>query len=275
MRAIAVMLDRIEFIPFTRTDTMNRQHIAALCALASLTWGTTATAEGNAGGWEHTLFVYGMGAAIDGKARIGSLEVPVDASISDVFSKLEFGAMGAYRADNGTWSYTVDATYMGLGGSSRTDRGRVLGKADIDQFTLMGTVGRRVGEHLEALFSLAYFDLSNKLELRTTLPVTGETVVNRASRNASWVDPLLGLQYRAPLGERWNVTLRGDVGGFGIGSDLNYQLLGALGWKAGERTNLFFGWRLIAFDYETGRDSNYQRYDLTEQGPMIGFSATF
>lgn len=254
----------------TRRIGMNVVTIAALAFGAA-----SAAADGQSGDWKHRVFVYGMGAAMDGKARIGALEVPVEYSISDVLDKLEFGAMAAYRADNGTWSYTVDATYMGLGGSSRTEGGRVLGKVDVDQLTVMGTVGRRVSDHLEVLFSLGYFNLSNQLELQTTNPVSGETVVAKAGRDASWVDPLVGLQYRRSLGDRWSITLRGDIGGFGMGSDLTYQGLAMLGWQASARTDLFFGWRLISFDYETGRDAGYQRYDLTEQGPMAGISVAF
>jgi hypothetical protein len=32
------------------------------------------------GDWQHTLFIYGMGAAIDGHATIGDITVPVELS---------------------------------------------------------------------------------------------------------------------------------------------------------------------------------------------------
>jgi hypothetical protein len=38
--------------------------------------------------------------------------------MSEILDALESGAMGAYRADAGTWSFTVDATFMGLGGTA-------------------------------------------------------------------------------------------------------------------------------------------------------------
>ena len=250
-----------------------KRHLAILCMLvAAILAARPATAEE---AWQHTLFVYGMGAAIDGTAQIGPLKVPVDVSISELFDALEFGAMAAYRADNGTWSYTVDATYMALGGSSKTDRGNVLGKVDIDQITLMGTVGRRLTPNLEALFSLGYFDLSTKLKVRTTNPITGEVTTRRAGKDPSWVDPLVGLQFSTPIGERWRFGLRGDIGGFGIGSDLSYHALATLRWAASEKVGVFFGYRLIAFDYEDGKDLKYERYDLTEQGPLAGVSVTF
>lgn len=244
-------------------------------AVASLLGSCISSALAAEGDWQHTVVLYGMGAAIDGEAQIGNLKVPVDLSISDVFDSLEFGAMGAYRADNGSWSVTIDATFMGLGGTSSTERGLVKGDVDMDQMTLMGTVGRRWTENLEFLFSLAYMDLSTDLEVRTSTPITGVITTRTASKDASWVDPLLGLQYSVPVADEWRFTLRGDVGGFGIGSDLTYQVLTGFRWQANETVGTVLGYRLIAFDYEDGKGQNYQRYDLVEQGPLVGVTISF
>lgn len=244
-------------------------------AIASILGCCGPAAHAAEGDWRHTLFIYGMGAAIDGEAQIGDLEVPVEVSISDLFDALEFGAMGAYRADNGTWSYTIDATFMGLGGSDTSERGLVRGNMDLDQTTLMGTVGRRWTESVEFLFSLAYFDLSTDLNLTTTNPVTEEVTTRTASAGASWVDPLLGLQYNVPIADDWRFNLRGDVGGFGIGSDLSYQVLANFRWQANDKLGAVFGYRLIGFDYEDGSGQNYERYDLTEQGPFAGVTISF
>jgi hypothetical protein len=238
--------------------------------------GLCATPPADADEWRHTFVVYGMGAAIDGTTQIGNVAVPVDLSISDVFDALEMGAMAAYRADNGTWSITGDATYMGLGATTRTGQGRVRGDVDIDQFTVMGTLGR-VAAPLEVLFSLAYFDLSTKLEVRTTAPVTGEVTTRNAGTGAQWIDPLIGLKYSLPFRDAWRLNLRGDVGGFGVGSDLNYQLLGTVAWQSQGNVGVVFGYRLIAFDYEDGERGTrqYERYDLTEQGPVVGVTWRF
>jgi hypothetical protein len=250
-----------------------QQHLATACALvgAALAGGPAAADEA----WTHTLYVYGMGAAIDGKTELGPLEVDVDLSASDVLDALEMGVMAAYRADNGTWSYMLDATFMGLGGSSSTDGGNVRGTVDIDQLTLMATVGRRLTPSLEVLASLAYFDLSTKLQVKTTNPLTGETTIRNARKDSSWVDPMVGLQFNVPVGERWRLGLRGDVGGFGIGSDLALHALASLLWAASDKVGVYFGYRVIDFDYEDGQYLQYERYDLTEQGPLIGFSVAF
>jgi hypothetical protein len=244
---------------------------AALAGSLAGAMGTVAVAEDAE--WRHTAFVYGMGAALDGDAYVGPLHVPVDMSISDLFDALEFGAMAAYRVQNDTWSFTGDATYMGLGGTGRGPRqGLIKGDVDIDQTTFMATVGRRVTPALEVLFSLGYLDLSTDVKVTSTGPAG--IVKTKASTGADWVDPAVGLQYNVPVGSDWRVNLRGDVGGFGVGSDLFYQLLANLRWQANDRFGVAFGYRLIAFDYEEGNKNgpHYQRYDLVEQGPFIGMT---
>jgi len=225
--------------------------------------------------WHHSVYIYAMGAAIDGKARIGPVEVPIDLRISDVFDALEFGAMVAYRTENDTWSFSVDATFIGLAGSDTTEGGRLLGKLDVDQFTLMGTVGRRISENTELLFGLAYFDLSTDLRVTST---GGLPVDLAASRDVDWIDPTVGVRFNRPISDTWRLNLRGDIGGFGVGSDLMYHLLANIQWQASEKVGMFFGYRLIDFDYEEGTSGlggYYQRNDLTEQGPLVGVSFAF
>lgn len=237
--------------------------------LAGLLFAAVASARNDAGGWRHTVVLYGMGAAIDGTAQIADLEVLVDVSISELFDSLEMGAMGAWRMENGTWSVMADATYMGLGATSRTEGGRVKGDFDLDQTTLMATVGRRFADHFELLFGAAYFDLGTRLQ------VSGPLAVREAEAGVDWVDPTVGLGFHRPLGASWRLNLRGDVGGFGVGSNLLVHLLANVRWQTSGKVGIVFGYRYIAFDYEEGDGLDYQRYDLAEQGPLVGVAFSF
>jgi len=249
----------------------------SVAATAILLCAASPAIAAEGGDWDHTVVIYGMGAAIDGEAQLGGLVVPVDVSISELFDALEMGGMAAYRADNGDWSFTVDATFMGLGGTAESERGLVKGDLDVDQFTLMGTVGMRLNERLEALVSLSYFDLSADLVASIRNPTSGAVTTRRASDDASWVDPMFGAQYNVPLADRWRLNLRGDVGGFGVGSDLSYHVLANVRWQASDAVGLVFGYRLLGFDYEDGDegDAGYQRFNLTEQGPLLGVTVSF
>jgi hypothetical protein len=241
------------------------------CALAVLlgVFAPLAQAQTESGDWRQTVFLYGMGATIDGDAQIGPLQVPVDVGMSDFFDTLKFGAMAAYRIQNEEWSFAGDVTYMNLGSSQTTQQGRASLGVDTEQITVMATLGRRVAPNLEALLSLAYFDVSADLRVRVLQQV------RTASRDASWVDPLLGLNYEIPVSGKWRFTLRGDVGGFGFGSDLTWHALTKFTYQQSDRFNWYLGYRAIAYDYEEGQGANYQHYDLVQHGPGAGVAFHF
>ena len=248
---------------------MRRFLIAAVLAPVLAFTAPSARAQESSGEWEQTVFIYGMGAAIDGTAQIGPLRLPVDVSMSDLFDALKFGGMAAYRVENDTWSVEGDLTYMNLGWTPSGPREKVRGALDIDQLTLMATVGRRLTPNLEALASVVYFDLSTDLEVR---------VLNQsrsASRDADWVDPLLGLALTVPFGEKWTYSFRYDFGGFGVGSELTTHLLTAVRRQNSDMFSWFVGYRMLGFDYETGKGADYQRYNLTQQGPLAGIAFSF
>jgi hypothetical protein len=253
---------------------MKHFHVMTMRILAVVLGGTglcvPALAEdAPSSGWRHTLGIYGMGAAIEGTAQIADLKAPIDVSISELFDALEMGGMAAYRGENDTWSIMGDVTYMGLGGKATSQAGRLRADLDVDQLTVMATLGRRVSPTTEVLFSLAYFDLSADVEVRRL------DQSRKASTGVDWIDPSIGLRYEAPLSEKWSLVARGDVGGFGIGSDLLVH--GAL--TLHRHQSDFFGWfvgyRVIAFDYEEGQGRNYKSFDQTEQGPGAGITFRF
>lgn len=252
------------------------KHYLAAAALlgVSLFSGTAAAQyavddESPAGQWNQTLHLYGMGAAIDGDAQVGPVGVPVSISISDLFDALRMGGMAAYRVDNGNWSFSADATYMDLAWNASTNGGRAGARMQVDQITLMVTAGKRIGPHTELLGSLAYFDVSS--DLRLSVLQQSRT----ASSGTDWVDPLVGLQHTFPLSDSWSLSLRGDVGGFGVNSSFTWQAWAVVRNQVSDRFGWFVGYRALGYDYQTGSGLGFQRYNLTQQGPGLGVSFSF
>ena len=85
-----------------------------------------------------------------------------------------------------------------------------------------------------------------------------------------WVDAYIGARMRWMLTERIYFGLRGDVGGFGIGSgsDLVWQLFGGVGYQCSERIAVEAGWRHFDMDYDPGHLS----MDLYYSGATMGMS---
>jgi hypothetical protein len=245
-----------------------------LSSVVALSLGATAPqvlAEDlpSSGDWRQTVYLYGMGVSLDGDAQVGPLQVPVDVGMSDFFDALKFGAMAAYQIQNNGWSFAGDMAYMNLGSSQSTQQGRAGAGLDVEQFTLMATVGKRVSPNLEALLSLMYVDVSADLRVRVLQQVL------TANRSADWVDPLMGLKYEGSLHDKWSYTLRGDIGGFGFGSDLSWNALARLNYRQSEQIAWYIGYRALAYDYTEGQGTNYQHYDLVQHGPGLGVAFSF
>jgi hypothetical protein len=49
--------------------------------------------------------------------------------------------------------------------------------------------------------------------------------------NVGWADPMFGARAIWELNPHWNIMVGGDVGGFGVGSDLAWSVTGLVGWR--------------------------------------------
>ena len=64
--------------------------------------------------------------------------------------------------------------------------------------------------------------------LKANLEITGPLNTHEADYKKTHLAPVFGARFRTPLGGSWGATVYGDVGGFGIGSDLSWQALGTV-----------------------------------------------
>ena len=80
---------------------------------------------------------------------------------------------------------------------------------------------------------------------------------------------------RLPLGGRWNLQLAGDIGGFGIGSDIAVNVWPMVGYELSDNAQLGFGYRLLYMDYQSGTGANRFAYDVLTHGPVVGAAFDF
>jgi hypothetical protein len=85
-----------------------------------------------------------------------------------------------------------------------------------------------------------------------------------------WFDPYVGLGGRFNLNKAFYVTAKGDIGGFGVGSELTWQAYGALGCEVTRWFYLELGYRYLYTDYS--HDTFV--YDVSQSGAQltIGFN---
>ena len=224
----------------------------------------------HAADWTHELAPYLWGAGLEGTTAIGPVSADIDASFSDILDALEMGAMGSYRGSRDRISVMFDVVYSGLGGDGKGPGGAVKADVDIDQLILEGDFGYALTENLHGFVGLRYVDLETKIKLKGPL---GNT--ESARDKVDWVDPVIGLYYIWPFSDRWALSLRGDIGGFGVGSEFAWQGVGILRWQVSSGVGVLFAYRYLSNDYEDGKGANYFEYDMSMQGPALGVVFTF
>ena len=73
--------------------------------------------------------------------------------------------------------------------------------------------------------------------------------------------------------------LRGDVGGFGAGSDFSWQVLATYNWQlctfGGHLIDGYLGYRALSVDYSQGSGNTEYKYDVLMQGPVMGATLHF
>ena len=91
------------------------------------------------------------------------------------------------------------------------------------------------------------------------------------------MEPFIGGRARVRFDDRWSVFVRGDAGGFGIGSasDLTWNLLGGVGYQLNDKVSLQAGYKVQGFEYSNGSGLSEFGGDWTTQGLFLSLSIRF
>lgn len=92
-----------------------------------------------------------------------------------------------------------------------------------------------------------------------------------------WADPLIGLRWEVPVLDSVSLDFRGDIGGFGAGSDLSWNLIGGFRYWVpirpfSTRPSIGAGYRALAFDRSVGSTGEL---DLQFRGPYLSLGVVF
>lgn len=77
------------------------------------------------------------------------------------------------------------------------------------------------------------------------------------------------------IGSNWDFVARGDIGGFGVGSDFAWHATVLFNWRVSEHFGLLFGYRIFDVDFEDGSGAERIGIDLQQSGPAVGVAFAF
>ncbi|MUO82289.1 hypothetical protein GOZ78_22150 [Agrobacterium vitis] len=232
--------------------------------------------------WSVIVSPYVWAASLHGNASLAGLDSNVDIPFSDIFKHLDLAAMGNVEVTNGLFGFYVDGQYV------QTSQDEDL--ADFEVGLKIRTTILAVGAYYR-VYDLAlggdtvfgeprHFTVEPTVGVRwTKLEADADAGFISANKSAAWLDPFVGVRLSADLSERWNLAGEADIGGFDIGSKLAINAQAYLGYRTymfNHPTILRVGYRVLSQDYETEDFTGNQfRWDVTQHGPVLGFSMRF
>ncbi len=241
--------------------------------------------------WEIRLMPYVYMLSIDAEGTINGLSGNVDLSFGDIVDNLDFGAMGRVEAWKGKWGLFFDGLFMNLSkdGSFQGRRGLTTFSLDADVRLGMADFGlayrlieNRFGKNdeqrlvFEPYTGLRYGYIRERMDLNVNIAGIG-SVGKKLGTSEDYVEPFVGGRVIWDLNKKLALNIRGDAGGFGIGSasDLTWQIAGGVDYKLSKNITFNAGYRYIELDYSRGSGSNEFGIDLRAKGPFIGMTILF
>lgn len=217
--------------------------------------------------WWFEIAPYFMAAGMAGDIGVRGLQSGVNVSFSDILDNLDFGIMGAGAVGKGDWSLMLDGIYMKL--EKTGSLGPLPLDGEMEETIVEGMVAYRVPSEgdVNVYAGVRYYDLAFKASLNDS---------TRLDQSQSWADPIVGVRARWDFGHKptgWSAFFLGDVGGFGFGSKISYQVFPAGGYRFSRVISAFLGYRYIYVDYENEDDQFL--FDMGSGGPLLGVAFRF
>jgi hypothetical protein len=225
-------------------------------------------AEGE--GWDWMVAPYGWAASIGTDLRSGQPPAggtSTDVDFDDIVDKID-GAFEMHVEGQGDdFGVFADFTFLGL--ADEKDHPRFHSESDLDtrlfEIAAVWSPGEQRHQGIELFAGLRYIDVDATVQLDPENPLFDTT---RLDGGATFNDFMLGARYTWAISDRWGVTFRGD-GSFGdTEGTWNTSVVADYKTKHGA---WLFGYRYLSVEMETRGN----RFDITMNGPMIGYGFMF
>ena len=225
--------------------------------------------------WHFLGELYIMFPYMNGETGFGnSFTVPVEANPGDIFNKLQMAAMLYAEARTDKWAITTDWVYMKL--NQELTPGKLLNSGTVHAKQSIWEVAGlyRILPFWEMGLGGRVNYLQTAIDARRNVFPAGTEEVS-GKHDDTWFDPIIITRLSTDINDKWLFQFRGDVGGFGLGSDLTWQLQAYAGYRFTKGFQITAGYRVLNTDYR--KESAYTEFvfNMKEFGPVIRFGFNF
>jgi hypothetical protein len=233
-----------------------------------------------ASSWEWSVTPYLWTTSIGAKVKEDGVVISDnDVAFSDLFSNLDFAFAFHAEGRRGRAGFLFDFFYVDLSTSETVPEHQDPGSPppgsvvdlDIEQLILEGGGFYRLsGEEtgLDLLFGLRWIGMDEVIQLTPPIP---NAPGQEKESSSTLTDGFLGLRYVGQIGNKWNYSIRGDVGTGGTELTLNGQAFFKYQIGQSGRYGLLLGYRYMGLEIEETIEGVVVETDLTFSGPAFGF----
>lgn len=246
--------------------------IAAGAAPAALAQAASEVAPQD-DGWSFAITPYAWFISLKGDVATfkGAPPANVDADFKDIIDDTNGAVLLGGEARHGRFGVVFDLNYLDISAKGDTP-GQLFGDAEMDSRTLFSDVAGFWEAYADERFSLAVAGGARLWYVETEVNLRAGLAQPRTDEASEvWLDPIVGLRGRAVLGRGFFLSGEADYGGFHVGSDKTWQVLGTLGYAFSDRLSARAGYRYLSVDYE---DDGFV-WDVDIHGPIVGVTWRF
>lgn len=247
--------------------------------------------------WEFEFAPYVWLPGNFGTMTIRGVTTKIDVSVKDVVDLATGGNAMSAGSYFGLRYNRFEAYVDGYGGyakdsvtaivPTRLCTATIAAKLDLRFDFIDVGLGYRIGEWampgrqhpltLGAYVGTRYTHFGTALNAALSVTSVGLRRAAAVSKTFDWADPMIGVRTQVPLLDSVSFDFRGDIGGFGVSSNLIWGIVTDLRYQLPWRPlsvhpYVTAGYRAISFDHDFTAGNNG---DLQARGPMSAFGFTF
>ena len=237
-----------------------------------------APAFADEGDWQYALTTYLWFAGLQGDvATVPPLPpAPIDVSSSDALSDTEAAIMLNFSARKNKQGLFFGFVYTDVQSKEELVPPPIdlmlksTSKSTLVTGAYQYELFRNESSFLDVLVGARYWKIDTKLKFGGGLGILDGVTLRHKE---SWVDPAIGINGVTRFGPTYRYYLAGGaaIGGFGMGSDLFYDLSANLGYQWSKSIGTAIGYRMFDVDYEK-KDF---LYDVRQQGWLLSLTWAF
>ena len=194
---------------------------------------------------------------MNGDLTINGETRPINFTFEDFFKFSNLGLNGHIEIKKRRWAILFDYNYVEL----------LKGETNTELVLSELAFAWRLTKGAELIVGGRYFKSEVEFEYRDD-----SDSIKKGKQ--SWIDPIIGGRISWDMTKHLVFITRADIGGFGIGSEFEWNLMTGVGYRLSNIT--FLGaYRIWYAKYENGSGDNLFVYDLTTSGPGLAMVIHF